>query len=292
MTRIVVGVDGSTGSGEALRWAAQESELREVPLVAVLAWGYLDQRHVGGSPAFEPDYNEADAAAALDDAIGQALPADVAAGVERQTTCDLAGHALVAAVRPDDLLVVGARGLGGFRGLLLGSVSQHCLHRAPCALAVVRSSASGTGGSTGPGTGARRVVVGIDGSSGGEDALRWAAEEARRRAVPLVVVHAWQPVLANAPLAIPVIDGELLEQAGAELLDRALADLDVAGVPVERVLLCGTGAGVLLEVAAPDDLLVVGARGRSALAGLLLGSVSDQVVRHSHGPVVVVRPEA
>lgn len=282
MTKIVVGVDGSTGSGQALQWAAREGGIRDVPVVAVLAWGYLDQRHVGGGTAFEPDYGEADAAAALDEAIAHALPADLAATVERQTVCDLASHALVAAVQPDDLLVLGARGLGGFRGLLLGSVSQHCLHRAPCAVAVVRSGESGAGD--------RRVVVGIDGSEGGDHALRWAAEEARLRDVPLVVVHAWQPVLANAPMAGPIVDGDLLEQAGTELLDRALEANDLTGVRVERVLLCGTGSGALLDVATPDDLVVVGARGRSALAGLLLGSVSDQVVRHSHGPVVVVRP--
>lgn len=282
MTKIVVGVDGSTGSGEALRWAAHEGALRGIPVVALLAWGYLDQRHVGGSSAFEPDYGEADAAAALDEAVIQALPGDVAATVERQTVCDLASHALVAAVGPDDLLVVGARGLGGFRGLLLGSVSQHCLHRASCAVAVIRAGE--------PGAGDGRVVVGIDGSAGGDHALRWAAEEARLRSVPLVVVHAWQPLLSSAPLAGPIVEGDLLEQAGAELLDRAVAEIDRSGVQAERILLCGSGAGVLLDVATTGDLVVVGARGRSTLAGLLLGSVSDQVVRHAHGPVVVVRP--
>jgi nucleotide-binding universal stress UspA family protein len=141
MTKIVVGVDGSSGSGEALQWAAQEGALRDLPVLALLAWGYLDQRHVGGGTAFEPDYGEEDAAAALDDAVREALPPEAAAIVERQTACDLAGRALVASVQPDDVLVVGARGLGGFRGLLLGSVSDHVVRHAAGPVVVVRPDA-------------------------------------------------------------------------------------------------------------------------------------------------------
>lgn len=284
MTRILVGVDGSSGSAAALRWAVREGELRGAAVVAVLAWGYLDQHHRGGGQTFEPDYGEADAAAALADAVAVALSQEEAARVERVTICDLAGHALVELAEPDDLLVVGARGLGGFRGLLLGSVSQHCLHRAPCPVAVVRSEPTPAG--------IERVVVGVDGSRGAERALVWALDEARLRAAPLVVVHAWQPVLANATMAGPIINGPLLEQAGEELLIRMLERVDTDGVALERVLTCGTGAGALLEVAHADDLLVVGAQGHGAVVGLLLGSASDQVVRHASGPVVVVRTDA
>ncbi|QGG96183.1 universal stress protein [Actinomarinicola tropica] len=119
MARIVVGIDGSAGGDEALRWALDEARRAGATLEVVLAWSHLEQ------PAgeFRPDYGADDAHAALRAAVDRVGDA---AGVDVLLTAvnDLPARALIEAARRADLLVVGSRGLGGFTGLLLGSVSQ------------------------------------------------------------------------------------------------------------------------------------------------------------------------
>ncbi|HQF94550.1 MAG TPA: universal stress protein, partial [Microthrixaceae bacterium] len=132
MERIVVGMDGSARAANALRWAVEEGSVRRLPVVAVLCWSMLDQHHVDDSVEFDPDYSEQDAVAALDAFVTSAVGPDVAAAVEREVVCERRGAGLLAAASGAALLVLGSRGLGGFRGLLMGSVSQQCLHHAPC----------------------------------------------------------------------------------------------------------------------------------------------------------------
>ena len=136
------------------------------------------------------------------------------------------------------------------------------------------------------------VVVGIDGSEGSIKALRWALDEARRRATALRVVHAWGmpygPAMAGY---VPVPEPPLYDAAreGAqEVLDHALAAIDPDGVEVEPLLVEGNPVAALLEAAGEDGLIVVGSRGRGGFAGLLLGSVGQQLVHHAHRPVVIV----
>jgi nucleotide-binding universal stress UspA family protein len=140
--RIVVGVDGSDCSRHALRWAHDEAALRGVELVVVMAWSYLEQHHVGGSSEFRPEYERSDAAAALDEIIREELGDDVGVVVRPHPVNDLPAAALLDTVAPDDLLVVGSSGRGGFRGMLLGSVSQHCVSHAVCPVLVVRAEPS------------------------------------------------------------------------------------------------------------------------------------------------------
>jgi nucleotide-binding universal stress UspA family protein len=136
------------------------------------------------------------------------------------------------------------------------------------------------------------VVVGVDASDEARRALRWAIEEAGLRGVPLDAVHVVPPrdtPSYRRPLPMPSRDD--VELAGLELLDEQLADLDLTGVSVSRTVRSGrTPAEVLCEIARDAELLVVGARGRGGFAGLLLGSVSHQVVAHAPCPVVVVVP--
>lgn len=136
-----------------------------------------------------------------------------------------------------------------------------------------------------------RIVVGVDGSASATRALRWAADEARLRQLPLHVVHAWMVPfvepggLSGGPMVIGIV-----EEASRKLLEEAVASIDSAHLPapVHGTLVCGGAAGALLQNAEGAELLVVGARGHGGFAGLLLGSVSDQVVRHAPCPVVVV----
>lgn len=148
------------------------------------------------------------------------------------------------------------------------------------------------------------VVVGVDGSAGAREALRWALAEGRLRKAPVRAVHAWtfgyiggsiegDPYLGDPfgwytkALGVDLSD---LHRAAEDLLERALADVgeDADGVEIERQVVQGAAAEVLVAAAAPGDLLVVGSRGHGDFAGLLLGSVSQKCVHHASCPVVVV----
>lgn len=283
MTGIVVGVDGSEGAKGALRWALSEGRLRQWDVTAVLAWGFLDQHHLSVDRRFDPHYSEADAKAALDGYIEDAVGA-AAALVGRCAVDDLPAHALIHAAREADLLVVGARGLGGFRGLLIGSVSQKCLHEAPCPVAIVREAAPSVEGQL------PRVVVGVDGGPVARPALTWAADEARTRGAVLEVVHAWQPpYVGGFPFTGALPDYDLYEEGARQLVTDLLEVTDLTGVPrVERTIVCSGPSSALLDAARDADLTVVGARGLGGVQRFLLGSVSHQVTLHAAHPVVVV----
>lgn len=135
------------------------------------------------------------------------------------------------------------------------------------------------------------VIVGIDGSDPSIDALRFAATEARLRQVPLRVVHAWSVPMSGSPTAGAVLAPEPFEQQARRTVENALTAVggELEGIEIETVVGIGGAVAVLLEQASKDDLVVVGSRGRGGFAGLLLGSVSQQVVLHAPCPVVVVR---
>jgi nucleotide-binding universal stress UspA family protein len=148
------------------------------------------------------------------------------------------------------------------------------------------------------------VAVGVDGSAGALEALRWASAEARLRDAPLRLVHAWTfgypgaegwgygyPYVGGAVDAFPRVGISDVRQAAEELLDQALAEVvpEPAGLKIERQVVEGSSVEVLVGAVAEGDLLVVGSRGRGGFAGLLLGSVSQQCAHHAPCPVVIVR---
>jgi nucleotide-binding universal stress UspA family protein len=147
---------------------------------------------------------------------------------------------------------------------------------------------------------AGRIVVGVDGSPESEAALRWAAEEAALRDAKLVAVAAWSfapaaPIADPGMIPLPAADyadaSEAERAAAEEALDEALGRVlgAEAEVDIERKLLEGDAARVLEAEARDADLVVVGSRGRSGIAAVLLGSVSEHVVHHARCPVVVVK---
>jgi nucleotide-binding universal stress UspA family protein len=275
---IVVGTDGSENAALALRWAAAEAEVHGCELAAVLAWSFLDQYHADRSDTFAADYTEDTAKAALASWVADEL--GPGASVEQRVVCDVPVRALLEASDAADLLVLGARGRGGFEGLLLGSVSERVAQLATRPVAVVRASAPVRGG---------RVVVGVDGSARSRNALRWAAAEARARDSDLDVVHAWRLPMLNAPPVVSVFpDLSAMEDAGRAVLDSALADPSLAGIRVHRHLTPGGAARVMTEQAAGAGLVVVGTRGLGRVTGTLLGSVSRQLLQHAPCPVVVI----
>jgi nucleotide-binding universal stress UspA family protein len=203
---IVVGVDESAGAAEALRWAAGEGELHRWPVTAVLCWGSLDQHHGTMPHPFEPAFTAAEATAALHTIVARVLGKG-AATVECRTVNDLAARGLLEASADATLLVLGARGLGSFRELMLGSVSQQCLHHATIPAAIVRAD------TTSPQHGRSWIVVGVDGSETSQRALGWALEEGRLRHVGVEVVHAWNPPTHAVPtLANAVPRGSVVQR--------------------------------------------------------------------------------
>jgi nucleotide-binding universal stress UspA family protein len=276
MTAYVVAVDGSEGSLEGLRWALDMAEVHGATVTAVMAWSWLEQPE---ELAFTASYKEEDARAELAAAV-----AGVTAGrtveVTQHVVCDLPVPGLQAAAERADLLVVGARGHGGFASLRVGSVSERLIESSPCPVAVVHATAPVKGG---------RVVVGIDGSETATAALRWAAAEAGAREAELDVVEAWSlPVMVATPYD-GVVDIEQYESGERQLLAETLADPALAGVKATGHLVAGGAGRALIERSEHASLVVVGSRGRGRILGALLGSTSRQVVHHAACPVVVLR---
>ena len=139
---------------------------------------------------------------------------------------------------------------------------------------------------------AGRIVVGVDGSQSSRAALRWAASEARLRSAALDVVYCWHHPLETFVPAWGVPPWDDLEAEARRRLDElsSAEGLSPDQSPVTNpVLLQGPAAPALIATAQGADLLVVGARGHGAFAGMLLGSVSQHCVSHATCPVVVVR---
>lgn len=136
------------------------------------------------------------------------------------------------------------------------------------------------------------VVVGVDGSDGGQRALGVALGEAKLRSARLRVVTAWHmsAMAYGTGGMVPDVDPALFEEGASAALDAALAALSerATGIELERVLRMGQPAKILVEEASGADLLVVGSRGHGGFAGLLLGSVSHQCAMHASCPVLIV----
>jgi len=185
---------------------------------------------------------------------------------------------------PYDLVVLGASHTTWMGNFLLGRVSMHVLHHAPCSVVVTHRAPTGTG----------RVLVGADGSEGARSSLGSAAEVLDRDRclieVATVVSHPWMfavtypagTFLGHVPDP-QGLERERIEQ-GRVIARRASAEASAAGFKVmEEAVLVGRPGHQLLEEAENigADLVVVGSRGHGAMSRSLLGSVSDQVVRHA-----------
>ena len=140
---IVVGVDGSNESRSALRWAVAEAQRRQAAVHVVHAWWALPELELSTRISSDADWDallEVEAPRCVEEFVNHALGADRA---KIEITVDAVqgvapAAALMAASREADLLVVGSRGFGGFKSLLLGSVSQQCASHARCPVVVVR----------------------------------------------------------------------------------------------------------------------------------------------------------
>jgi len=280
--RIAVGVDGSEAADRALQWAVAEAELHGAA---------IDLVHVYVIHPYASMFGDTDrtlAEARLDAVVdrNRGLLDRVRWSSTMVDAAGAAAGALIDAAVGADLLVVGSRGVGGFPHLALGSTAYRTAAHAPAPVAVVRSDERTTDG-------ARPLVVGIDDAPVSRRALRWALEEAERRATSVTVVHSYLLPVDLAPAA--VLDQRRFTRARAQARDAAGALVDrvvgaariPAGVEVDRIIEAGPPAGALLDHA-KGRLLVVGTRGQGTFSRAIFGSVSQQVLHHADHSVVVV----
>ncbi|MEU2912776.1 universal stress protein [Streptomyces massasporeus] len=285
---VVVGVDGSASSLAAVEAAAREARLRGAGLRVVHAFVW-PAAHVplGPSPLGPPEGG-----------LRNVVDRLVAEAVERARTVApeldvsdvvVTGEPLTvleAQSRAAELVVVGTRGMGGFVGLLVGSTAVHLAAHGRCPVLVVREQPHADG----------PIVLGVDGSAAGQNAVDFAFAEAALRSAPLVALHTW--TTWNAPMPAPQDPstpyasppGALAEEE-ERLLAEAVAGRQerYPGVAVDHRVVRGGTREALIEASRSAQLVVVGARGRGGFAGLLLGSVSQALLHHAHGPVAVVR---
>ncbi len=292
---ILVGIDGSPHADRALAWALSEAVLRSARLRVLNAF----RVHEFAGPLGREvslDKERAEAREVVEQSMARVVERAPAEGVEIDTAAVAGRGAADAILRhrgEADLIVVGSRGLGGFPGLLLGSVSSQVAAHADVPVAVIPTV---DGGQVGADT-TRAIVVGVDGSDASVNALHWAVDEARLRGVPLTAVYAYRSLRDAAPFdAFASIDQAQLDELERHATDTALRKLDMlladagdtSGIAVEHRVDSGPPARVLIGDAADESsMLVVGSRGRGGFRGLLLGSVSQQCLHHARAPVVV-----
>jgi nucleotide-binding universal stress UspA family protein len=279
---IVVGVDGSEQSRTAIDLGVREARLRGRPLrlVHAFVWPTMDV-YIGPSPEGPPDGGlAAEADRLLADALAYAGDREVA--VTGEVVIGAPVPVLLDEAQRAELVVLGDRGLGGFTGLLVGSVAVQVAAHAPGPVLVAR----GTPREDGP------VVVGVD-PDAGDPAVEFAFAEAATRGAELVAVHAWSGRLApDDETELPLIyDADDVQGEQARRVEASIAPVrqqhpDVVVRPLVRP---GRAARTLIEASESAQLVVVGARGRGGFAGLLLGSVSQAMLHHSRCPVAVVR---
>lgn len=285
--RLVVGFDGSDSSIAALHWAAQEASLRNAAVTVIASFAMsppiddglgLGSAGVAAAAAAEElaEWTRDELATRVHEAFAD----HVAVGHDYHAVAARPGSALRTAGDDADLVVVGRSGAGAIGRLLLGSVTTELLAHGPCPVAVIPATTS-------PATGG--VLVGTDGSEHSKRAVRWAVDEADRRATTLTVAHCWK---APHRVAADGSDrGDSLRKVDAEIiLDEAIeAARDVSGGDIEPRLVKGGTVDSLVELSAAHDLIVLGSRGRGGFASMLLGSVAHAVAAHSSCPTVVVR---
>jgi nucleotide-binding universal stress UspA family protein len=133
------------------------------------------------------------------------------------------------------------------------------------------------------------VVVGVDGSPHGDAALRWALEQAQGRGGEVTAVYSWQVPFVSIPGAFD--RGELEKAAKEFLIDKLSSIAPSPAVPLRPLVAEGDPAESLIAAAEGADILVVGTRGRSPFAGLVLGSVSQRCAAAASCPVLLVKSE-
>ncbi|BAX92945.1 universal stress protein [Mycobacterium shigaense] len=283
---ILVCVDGSASSDAAVAWAAHEAVMRHLPItlmhaVAPVVVGWP----VGQMYVEMPEWQKESGEHVIDQAR-KTLTVHLAGfqppEIHTEMVYSSVAPALIEASKDAWMIVAGSEGMGAVGRLLLGSVTSALIHHAHCPVAVIRCGDSAPPEPDSP------VVVGIDGSPASEAATALAFDEAARRGVELVALHAWSDV---GVFPMVGMDWQDSEARGREVLAERLAGWheQYPDVPVRRVICCDKPSKWLLDESKDAQLVIVGSHGRGGFTGMLLGSVSSTVAQAATVPVIVVR---
>lgn len=291
---VVVAVDGSSASKNAVRWAANTALKRGVPLRLAAAYTMPQFLYAEGmvppQELFDELQNETMEKIEESRTIAHEIAPDIKIGytIAEGSPIDM----LLEMSDNVTMLVMGSRGLGGLSGMVMGSVSGAVVSHAHCPVVVVREDNHVTEANKyGP------VVVGVDGSDISQKATEFAFAEAAARGAKVVAVHTWMDMQVQASLAgLAAAQQEWteIEREQTELLQQRLAPLleQYPDVEVEMVITRDRPIRALVDNSKEAQLLVVGSHGRGGFRGMLLGSTSRAILQSAPCPMVVVRPGA
>ena len=269
---IVVGYDGSSDSELALDWADELAAEQGRPLRVLIS--EVDPTQVLEATS---DWHAAKMAQLESDARDRLEGAR-----SRDSSLELVPvpptQALIDASARASAVIVGARGHSLLSGVVLGSVSQHVTRHASCPVIVTRTPYHPD---------SRRVVVGIDGSTGSRKGLEFAFDHASRSGSSIAALHAWRNSVSGFPGSGLVEEIQAAERILAEALAGFADAYPDVKVTTEAIPIAPQRA--LADASQAAELVVVGSRGLGAFAGLMLGSVSQSVLHHAQCPVAVVR---
>lgn len=282
MSEIVVGANiGGPAALRAVRWAAERAAARGIRLRLVYV---VDGGAESAEAAARPEAEQA-ALLALEEARAAALEVDPNLEIITDTRQGEPVDVFERVSGDAELLVVGSDWHGGNRASRRRLTSLRIAAGSKVTAAVIPDIDV---------SGRRGVAVGVDRSRPSDAALAFAADEAERRNVPLIAVHAWDVAWTTNleygyGFDTPATDD--LSRAAEALLDEVLEPImaERPGLQVTKVVTAGDPVEVLGDAADEADLLVVGSHGRGALARFLLGSVSHGILTQLDAPTVVVR---
>ena len=290
---IVVAVDGSAASQTATRWAANTALKRKEPIRLVSTYSMPQFLYAEGMVPPQELYDdlEAEAMEKIDTARKIIAEFDESVEVSYQVEEGNPIDMLLDISQDVTMIVMGSRGLGGFSGMVMGSVSAAVVSHAKCPVVVVREESDvSTATKYGP------VVVGVDGTGVAEKAIEMAFAEASARKAPLRAVHTWIDMQVQASLAgVSAAQSEWadIEKEQSELLAENLKEPreEYPDVEVKQLITRDRPVSALTEAAEGAQLLVVGSHGRGGFKGMLLGSTSRALLQSAPCPMMVVRPD-
>lgn len=284
--KVLAATDGSKYGKWAIEWLADVPfivqpvvrVLHIVDVASVRAPFMVQPIAVGVERYIQSEVNrmEKTAKATKDESVALLAKLGLSGGVTVERGA-VAGTIMKYAQRGATLLSIGSRGLDALDRFMLGSVSNHAIHHAPCSVLVVKERPRPV----------RHVVLAIDGSAASDKALRFLMRQIDPRpdgpgheSIRVTLVH-----------AMPYLKYPEVKEAGKRLIRRYGEKLVGSGFKIQEALRLGKPADEILTVAKQEkvDLIVTGAKGLGAIRRVLLGSVSTRVVQHAHCGVLVVR---